>query len=150
MSLVSRAEIEALIPHTGGMCLLDAVQSWDAKQIECSTHSHQLADNPLRRNGRLAAIHLAEYGAQAMAIHGGLLAREAGEVAAPGFLASLRNLQLNLDTLDGLPDALNVRATQLMAADSGWTYEFEITHQGQALATGRAMVMLMQEPNDDR
>ncbi|MGB1580125.1 MAG: phosphotransferase [Nevskiales bacterium] len=149
MSRVSRAEIEAMIPHAGGMCLLDAVTSWDEQQINCSSHSHQRSDNPLRRGDQLSAVHLAEYGAQAMAVHGGLLARAAGEVAAPGFLASLRNLQLTVDTLESLPGALDVRARQLMAADSGWTYEFEISHQGESLATGRAMVMMMQEPTHD-
>lgn len=142
---VTRAELAALIPHAEGMCLLDTVQNWDAGQIHCQSLSHQRLDNPLRREGRLAALHLTEYGAQAMAVHGGLLAREAGEVAAPGFLASVRNLQLAVDTIEGLPGPLDVRATQLMAADSGWTYAFEIQHEGIQLASGRAMVMLMGE-----
>lgn len=145
MSELSRAELEALIPHAGGMCLLDSVRGWDATQIHCQSTSHQRFENPLRRNDRLAALHLAEYGAQAMAVHGGLLAREAGSVAAPGFLASLRNLQLALDFIDDLPGSLDVRATQLMAAESGWTYQFEIQHDGTPLASGRAMVMLMRE-----
>ena len=75
MSLLAHAELEALIPHAGGMCLLDTVESWDAETIHCRSLSHLRADNPLREKGRLAALHLAEYGAQAMAVHGGLLAR---------------------------------------------------------------------------
>ena len=143
---VGREELEALIPHAGGMCLLDNVVAWDSTEIHCRSETHRRGDNPLRRNGRLAALHLAEYGAQAMAVHGGLLAREAGGVAAPGFLASLRNLQLQVDFIDELSGALDVRATQLMAAESGWTYQFSITHAGELLASGRAMVMLMREP----
>lgn len=145
MSQVLRAELEALIPHAGGMCLLDSVQDWDATQIHCQSRSHQRVDNPLRRDERLAALHLAEYGAQAMAVHGGLLARAAGKLAAPGFLASLRDLQLAVDFIDDLSGPLEVRASQLMAAESGWTYQFEIQHGGQRLASGRAMVMLMGE-----
>lgn len=145
MSQLPRAELEALIPHAGGMCLLDSVQDWDATGIHCQSHSHQLPDNPLRRDGRLAALHLAEYGAQAMAVHGGLLARQAGTVVAPGFLASLRNLQLAVDFIDDLPGPLDVQATQLLAAGSGWTYQFEVKHEATLLASGRAMVMLMQE-----
>lgn len=145
MSLLARAELEALIPHAGGMCLLDSVEAWDEQHIECSSSSHRSVQNPLRRDGRLAALHLAEYGAQAMAVHGGLLARAAGKVAEPGFLASLRKLCLELDYIDQLHGDLCVRATQLLAADSGWTYQFEIECDGQALAAGRAMVMLMGE-----
>ena len=142
---VSRAELEALIPHAGGMCLLESVITWDESQIHCQSETHRKLDNPLRRDGRLAALHLAEYGAQAMAVHGGLLARELGTQAAPGFLASLRNLQLHVDFIDDLARPLDVRATQLMAAESGWTYQFEIEHDGSLLASGRAMVMLMRE-----
>ena len=146
MSLLGREALAALIPHAGGMCLLDSVQDWDAEQIHCRSQSHQLSENPLRHEGRLAALHLAEYGAQAMAVHGGLIAQQAGRVASPGFLAALRNLQLETDFIDQLPGPLEVRARQLMAADSGWTYQFEISHEGQSLASGRAMVMLMQAP----
>ena len=65
--------------------------------------------------------------------------------AAPGFLASLRNLQLTRDFIDDLPAALDVHARQLQAADSGWTYAFEVFHDGLLLASGRAMVMLMRD-----
>ncbi len=73
MSLVGRQELEALIPHAGAMCLLDTVQNWDDRQIHCRSETHRNVANPLRFEGRLSALHLAEYGAQAMAIHGGLL-----------------------------------------------------------------------------
>ena len=143
MSLLSREALEALIPHAGGMCLLDSVEAWDDTQVLCHSETHRSIDNPLRRDGRLAALHLAEYGAQAMAVHGGLLASEHGEVAAPGFLASLRSVELHLDFIDDLTEPLRVTATQLMAAESGWTYQFEVHHADDLLASGRAMVMLM-------
>jgi predicted hotdog family 3-hydroxylacyl-ACP dehydratase len=66
-------------------------------------------------------------------------------VAAPGFLASLRNVSLHVDFIEALPGSLDVWATQLMAAESGWTYQFEIYHGASLLADGRAMVMLMRE-----
>ncbi len=145
MSLIERAELEALIPHAGGMCLLDSVQAWDDSRIHCQSETHRVAENPLRRDGRLAALHLAEYGAQAMAVHGGLLARAQGQVAAPGFLASLRNLKWHIDFIETLPGPLDVHASQLMAAATGWTYQFEIHHRDTQLASGRAMVMLMSD-----
>ena len=48
-----------------------------------------LADNPLRINGRLRAVNLCEYGAQAMAVHGGLRGTVRASTEA-GLLVSLR------------------------------------------------------------
>lgn len=143
--MIERAELESLIPHAGGMCLLDAVVAWDAESISCISGSHRLSDNPLRSNDRLHSLHLAEYGAQAMAVHGGLLARAEGRTAPPGFLAMLRGIQLHRQRVDDLPGELAVSARQMMAADSGWTYSFEVSHQGEKLAEGRVMVMVQPE-----
>ena len=69
---MTRDDIATLIPHSGSMCLLDGVLSWDENTILCRTASHRLPDNPLRSNGRLAGVCGVEYAAQAMALHGGL------------------------------------------------------------------------------
>lgn len=72
-----KSQWAALIPHQGSMCLLDSVAHWDDVRIHARSGSHARDDNPLRRDGRLRALHLCEYGAQAMAVHGGLLAQAA-------------------------------------------------------------------------
>ena len=100
--LLDRAGIAALIPHAGTMCLWDALLSADAQLAHCITDSHLRPDNPLRRDGRLSAVHLIEYGAQAMAVHGGWLAQAAGTAAQPGVLAAVRDLRLLVDTLHDL------------------------------------------------
>jgi predicted hotdog family 3-hydroxylacyl-ACP dehydratase len=51
---------QALIPHQGTMCLLDEVVAWDADAIHARSRSHSRADNPLRSDGRLRAVHLPE------------------------------------------------------------------------------------------
>ncbi len=56
------------------MCLLDAVRDWSAEAITCTATSHTDPANPLRADGRLGAANGIEYAAQAMAIHGALLA----------------------------------------------------------------------------
>ena len=61
------------IPHQDGMCLLDAVESWDEQRILCRSTSHRSPHNPLRSGERLSAICGVEYAAQSMAIHGALL-----------------------------------------------------------------------------
>lgn len=139
---IDREALMALIPHQGDMCLLDEVVEWDARRIHARSWTHQREDNPLRRDDQLAAVHLCEYGAQAMAVHGGLLAREQGRQARPGMLVSLRGVELDVDRIDHLPVALDVRAVVLLDSGSGWQYEFRIEHAGRKLASGRAVVML--------
>src|SRR3546814_3183767 len=73
------------------LCLWDEVVEWDAQRIRLRAHNHRDAAHPLRSNDRLRAIHLCEYGAQAMAVHGGLRAREAGGAAKQGLLVALRS-----------------------------------------------------------
>ncbi len=122
--------------------LLDEVIAWDDTTLHARSQSHRSADNPLRSDGMLRSVHLAEYGAQAMAVHGGLRARAAGGAAKPGYLVSLRNLELAIARIDDLAGPLDVYAECLMDSDSGWQYTFRIEHEGQQIASGRAAVMV--------
>ncbi len=140
--MIGREQILAVIPHQGAMCLWDEVVAWDAQRISLRAHNHRDPAHPLRARGRLHAVHLCEYGAQAMAVHGGLRARERGERAKPGLLVALRAVQLHVARIDDLPDALQCEAEALVESDSSWQYAFRITHAGLALAEGRAAVML--------
>lgn len=133
-----------LIPHRGTMCLLDTVVGWDDERIHLVTDSHRRVDNPLRSDGMLRAVHLCEYGAQAMAVHGGLLAQRNGEVAAPGLLVSLRGVKLHVARVDELPGDLDVRAEKLLDAGSSWQYAFRVEHAGLLLAEGRAVVIVQE------
>ncbi|MBN8885285.1 MAG: phosphotransferase [Rudaea sp.] len=139
--MLTKAQWENLIPHRGAMSLLDAVLAWDEDRIHMSAVSHALADNPLRSGGMLRAVHLCEYGAQAMAVHGGLVAQREGRIAAPGFLVALRAVRLHAARIDDLPGALDVRALKLLESGASWQYEFRVEHQGRLLAEGRAAVM---------
>ena len=132
---------QALIPHQGAMCLLDDVVAWDANAIHARSRSHRNADNPLRSDGRLRAVNLCEYGAQAMAVHGGLLARADGGIAAPGLLVSLRAVELFVERVDDLDGVLDVRAEKLVGSEASWQYAFRIEHDGVVLARGRAAVL---------
>jgi predicted hotdog family 3-hydroxylacyl-ACP dehydratase len=139
---LDRAGILALVPHQGAMCLWDEVRGWDARTIRVAAHNHRDPAHPLRSNGRLRAIHLCEYGAQAMAVHGGLLACAAGGNAKPGLLVALRGVELQVERIDDLPGALECNAEMLSDGDAGWQYAFRIEHGGRLLAEGRAAVML--------
>lgn len=138
----SREDIAALIPHQGTMCLWEEVLDWDADAIRLRSHGHRDPAHPLRSHGRLRALHLCEYGAQAMAVHGGLLARASGGAARPGFLVALRGVELRVARIDDLPGAIEAQARKLVDGGDSWQYEFDLHHHGVVLARGRAAVML--------
>ena len=140
--MIEVREVAALIPHQGTMCLLERVLEWDARRIVLATATHRFENNPLRAHGRLRALHLCEYGAQAMAVHGGLLARAAGSRAQPGMLVSLRDVRLHRDYIEELPGEIEVEARRLLETASSWQYAFVVRHGSTLLAEGRAAVML--------
>lgn len=139
--MIPKIDWQHLIPHRGSMSLLDTVLEWNDSRIHLVAASHRRPDNPLRSDGKLRAVHLCEYGAQAMAVHGGLLAQRDGAVAAPGLLVSLRAVKLYADRVDDLPGDLDVRAEKLLDAGGSWQYAFRIEHAGRLLAEGRAAVV---------
>ncbi|WAH64190.1 phosphotransferase [Xanthomonas hortorum] len=137
-----RDAIAALIPHQGSMCLWEEVVEWDTQRVVLRSLAHRSEAHPLRANGRLRALHLCEYGAQAMAVHGGLLGRASGKPVRPGMLVALRAVELHVAYLDALPDAIVCEAQVLMQGEDSQQYSFRLMHQDQLLAEGRATVML--------
>lgn len=134
-------EIRELVPHAGSMCLLEEVVAWDGRGATVVTRSHASPANPLRREGRLTAICLCEYGAQAMAVHGALVARASGQVLVPGFLVSLRDVELAVTSVESLPGELRVEVERLAGGAGGLQYRFRVSHAGEELARGRAAVI---------
>lgn len=136
---LERDALQKLVPHQGNMCLWDAVLAWDAHSITLEAGNHTDPGHPLRLGDALHAVHLCEYGAQAMAVHGGLLAE--GQPSAAGMLVALRDVQLHCARIDTLQGPLQGRAILLAAAAGSQQYAFEIHHGQQLLAKGRAAVM---------
>src|SRR6266702_4470518 len=124
---INKAEIRTLIPHSGLMCLLDEVAQWDDQSIVCITNTHRDPVNPLRREGRLSALHAFEYGAQAAAVHGGLRARSAGTTGAPGYLAALRDGRLHATRLDDIDSPLQICASRLFGDGVNIVYEGRVS-----------------------
>lgn len=100
---LQHADIARRIPHQGRICLLECVSARDTQQIRCEAGSHQGNDNPLRAHGRLGASCGIEYAAQAMAVHGALLAEASADAGAAsqgiamGYLVSVRGVALHGD-----------------------------------------------------
>lgn len=137
----TREAIAALIPHQGLMCLWQDVIEWDDERIVLRSDGHRDPAHPLRHAQRLHALHLCEYGAQTMAVHGGLLAAREGVPIKPGVLVALRGVQLRVARIDDLPGPLQGVARKLIDTGASWQYEFEIQHAGECIAQGRAAVM---------
>jgi predicted hotdog family 3-hydroxylacyl-ACP dehydratase len=138
---LDRAWIAERIPHSGAMCLLDAVETWSDEAIRCVATSHLDPDNPLRSNGRLAAVCGIEYAAQAMAVHGAVLATQTQRPRA-GFLASLRNVDMQVERLDTLDGPLIVEAERISGDANNVLYGFTLRCGDRLVMTGRAAVIL--------
>ena len=124
------------------MCLLDCVESWDEQQIQCRAVSHRDLDNPLRANDRLNTVCGIEYAAQAMAVHGALLAPKDTTVARVGYLVSVRGTQIHVPRLDNIAADLNIAATCITRSENNILYQFSVSAAGQLLLDGRAAVVI--------
>ena len=139
--MLGRSEIQALIPHSGDMCLLSGVTRWDATHIACTAQSHRNASNPLAHQGRVSALSGIELAAQAMAVHGGLTGAVSKRPRA-GLLVSVRDVETRVKYLSDYAEDLQIEAEQLMAGGNSVTYSFRISAGAQELLSGRAMIVL--------
>ncbi len=122
------------------MCLLHAVQEWSPERLLCSAVSHYAIDNPLRSHGRLAAACGIEYAAQAMAVHGALIAN--GAPQRQGYLASVRGVALHVPRLDDLAQPLDIEIVRFSGDDNTILYDFSIRVERSLLLEGRAAVFM--------
>ncbi len=140
--MLSRERILQLVPHQGSMCLWDEVLAWTDTDITLQAFNHRDPTHPLRCDGQLRAIHLCEYGAQSMAVHGGLRTSAHAGAVRPGVLVALRDVRLHVARIDHLTGPLRATAQVLVEAEGSQQYTFAIHHHEQLLAEGRAAVML--------
>ncbi len=139
--MLNRDWIAAHIPHQGNMCLLSEVTHWDTQEIHCSADSHRDLNHPLRLDGRLGIAVGIEYAAQAMAVHGALLANSDAP-PRPGYLGSVRGIQASVQRLDDLPGVLEITAQRLSGDDKIILYRFALIHQQRCILQGRASVVV--------
>jgi predicted hotdog family 3-hydroxylacyl-ACP dehydratase len=144
--MIGKDELCGLIPHAGSMCLLESVLDWNAGEIRCSALSHTDPANPLRSSTGFASVHLLEYGAQAMAVHGGLLARESGTGVLPGYLAALRDVVLQQEFIDHITAPLTIHAQMIATQADSFMYRFRVIAGGTELASARATVISRKDP----
>ncbi len=131
------------------MRLIDRVVSHDDLSIVCESESHRAADHPLAIEGVLSIACGLEYGAQAMAIHGALLAGSAPDSPGPlesaarhGYLVAAFDLTWSVERLDQCPSPLTIEAVREFGSDNQVAYRFELSAAGESIMRGRAAVVL--------
>ncbi|MHB1676899.1 MAG: 3-hydroxylacyl-ACP dehydratase [Sulfuriferula sp.] len=139
---IDHAWIATHIPHQGSMCLLDQVTDWDQERISCTASSHRLASNPLRLRNQLSTTCGIEYAAQAMAVHGVLLAPARDEPPRAGLLISVREAKLYRPRLDDLDADLDIEVLCIHRSGDNILYQFALQAAGKLVLAGRAAVIL--------
>lgn len=142
---LNREWIERHIPHQGTMCLLDEVLTWNTSRVQCRSSTHRDRANPLRSHERLAAVCGIEYAAQAMAVHGALIASRLtatpkNEVVV-GYLASVRNVALYANRLDDVEADLLATAEWVTGDERSVLYDFSVSGNERILLAGRATIV---------
>jgi predicted hotdog family 3-hydroxylacyl-ACP dehydratase len=110
--------------------------------LQAQALSHRDPHNPLRSASGLLATAAIEYAAQAMALHGALLARAGGGTARPGFLASARGVDCQRLRLDDLAGPLLVAVQRQAGDERQLLYAFTVSHADEVVVAGRVAVVL--------
>ncbi|VAX15182.1 3-hydroxydecanoyl-[ACP] dehydratase [hydrothermal vent metagenome] len=136
---INKARLSELIPHAGNMVLIDSVETWDNNEIVCKASSHTDPENPLRDGNQLGSICIIEYAAQAMAVHGALVAG-AQEKPEEGYLGGLKDITLFVGRLDNLESNLEIYANRKIAINDSFVYDFSVSYGEAPVAEGRLFV----------
>lgn len=130
-------DIAELLPHRGTARMIERVVSWDDTHLVAATTTHRAPTNPLLQEGRLASVHLIEYGAQTMALHGALRSMAAGHSPKSALLVAVRDFRSSRDYIHDLAGELEIAARELISTATGWQYSFEVRHAALIVASGR-------------
>jgi predicted hotdog family 3-hydroxylacyl-ACP dehydratase len=136
---LSGEAVAALLPQQGAMCLIDAVERYDASSIVCSSARHVDPGNPLREGGQLSSLAGIEFAAQAMAAHGALLA---GGRPLPGWLARVRDCVVSCERMDDLPSPLRIEAERVAGGERALSYSF-VVKAGDLLVVHGSMLIAL-------
>jgi len=130
--------IAALIPTRAPCACSNGSSIGDDSSVVLATR--RIAAGPSAGDpSGLRAIHLCEYGAQAMPCTEDLRPARAASLQ-DRLLVSLRDVMLGCDFIQDLAGELLVEARRLHDNGAAWQYEFRVTIAGRLLAEGRATV----------
>jgi len=141
MSLISKKDLCQLLPHAGGMCLLDSVVDWNMTTIRCIACSHIDRQNPLRQPDGLASICGLEYAAQAIGVHIGLTT-SSDHGPAIGYVGAVKALNLHSPRLDTFKEDLEIECQNLFGQGTSFIYSFVVKAGRAKLLEGRASIFV--------
>ena len=113
MKQLDKTAISKLIPHGLSMSLLDSVERWNSSVIECNTISHRDPNNPLREGEGFDCILLAEYAAQAAAVHASLQNTQLGAEGRPAVVGAIKSMKLFHNDVSALQGSDYYRKTSM-------------------------------------
>ena len=130
--------LDALIPHSGSMRLLDRVLAHSREQTVCAIDP---ADSELFRDadGRVPAWVAVEYMAQGVAAHGALL--DGVSSPRPGFLVGAKRVTLHRDSF-ATDESLEVSARILQRVGRLASLACELRSGGELVAEGTLSVFI--------
>lgn len=151
---LNEATIRQLLPHQGDMCLIDGLSQWSPDQAICQSSAHLRSSHPLSDDDRLGSATLIEVAAQAMALHGALLAgagaddlnESSGAPDKHGVLAGVRKVTLDGANIAAVSGPLSIRVMLTSGDANTALYEFVVSAGERSLATGRATVLFASAP----
>lgn len=135
--------IAALIPHGPSMCLLHRITAWDEQTIYGESVFDETlfspdAPHPLADQNGLSSWCLIEYGAQAAAVHAGLLHSGLG-AARPAYIGAVKSVSITQPYV--IPRTpIKIVATCLMNSANGAIYEISATQSAKVILHGRSIL----------
>ena len=138
--MLSQKEIQDLLPHGDGMCMIECVEHWEENAIVCTSANVQSNDNPLLEEKYLSSICLLEYAAQAAAIHAGLLQSGAKRTLSEGhaaYVGGIKNIEVAMPQLTSEMKDVTIEANIELLTDNGAIYNFTAKSLDKLIVSGR-------------
>lgn len=130
--MTSFPPVEALLPHSAPMILVDELTSFDGDRATGSVAIR--ADSPFVENGRVPALVAIEYMAQSIGLLTGIVSHERGERVQVGYLLGTREIALSVDHFE-VGDVLSVEVERLFGEAELGAFQCAVLRAGQVLAS---------------
>lgn len=129
------------------MSLIDRVLSWDDNELQCESRRHFNRENPLAEQGHLGTACLLEYGAQAAAIHAGLVWRESGSTTAiskekPAYVAVVKDMVLACAEVPSATQTIICHIQRELVTEQGAIYHMRLANEQLELLRARIILAL--------
>ena len=125
--------IAALFPHGPAILMLDALDAWEPRFVQCSTQVRE--DSPFVENGTLSSLITLEHLAQTIATYLGYEAHLRGKGPSIGMVVAVRNYRLFRPSI-AVGEQLVLRATMTQGDTERSQFEGEVLSKGECVARG--------------